>query len=320
MSTEGLLFSRFLIFIFSIIALVVCIYTFCYNFIYQSIDVVTANMTVIEYGSSNGDIIQFVDKVDGEIVSIKNKIEPYVVGMQEIVLVVAKGNIFKEIPIEIEVKDTTEPVISFVSEAISIKQGEKVDLLSNVESVVDSVDGKLSYIDDVSESMSGYYTIESDIDYNVVGNYTVRVVAVDKNNNRSEEEFTVNVLKNEISMGIVDIAYSLLGKPYLLGAHGPYAFDCSGFIQYLYSQFGINISCGSSTQLYDGFAVSYDEVLPGDIISWGYNDSLATHSSLYVGDGKMIHAANPNEGVILSDVLEWERGSSTHIIGVRRIR
>lgn len=320
MNTEELLFRRFFIFVFSIIALVVCVYTFCYNFIYQSIDVVTANMTVVEYGSSNGDIIQFVDKVDGEIVSIKNKIEPYVVGMQEIVLVVAKGNISKEIPIEIEVKDTTEPVINFVSDIISIEQGEKIDLLSNIESVVDSVDGKLMYIDNVSESIGGYYTIESDIDYNGVGSYTVRVFAVDKNNNKSEKEFTVNVLKNQISTGIVDMAYSLLGKPYVLGAHGPYAFDCSGFVQYLYSQFGINISRGSSTQLYDGFAVSYDEILPGDIISWGYNDDFATHSSLYVGYGKMIHAANPNEGVILSDVSAWERGSSTHIIGVRRIR
>lgn len=104
-----------------------------------------------------------------------------------------------------------------------------------------------------------------------------------------------------------------------MGANGPYGFDCSGFVQYVYSRLGIYISRSSSTQLYDGVAVSYSDILPGDIINWGYSNGVSTHSALYVGNGKMIHAANPSMGVIISDVGYWLSVSGTQIIGVRRI-
>ena len=320
MKTSESFLKRFLILIFTTIILVVTIYTFNYIFIYKSINVVTTKTNIIEYGSSNTDVSQFVDKVDGKILSVKNKLESRVVGKQEIVLVVAKGVVSKEIPISVEVKDTTSPTINLLSDVVTVEQGEEFDLVSNIESVVDSVDGVLSYVLDPIENSNNYYTINSDINFNVVGSYDVNIYAIDKNNNSSTSNFTVVVEKREISDRLVNMAYSQLGKPYSLGANGPYAFDCSGFVQYLYRQVGINISRGSSTQMFDGEAVSYDNILPGDIISWGYSDDFATHSALYVGNGKMIHAANPSKGVILSDVSSWARGSFTKIISVRRIK
>ena len=59
--------------------------------------------------------------------------------------------------------------------------------------------------------------------------------------------------------------------------------------------------------------------MPGDIISWGYSNGYATHSALYVGNGMMIHAANPSQGVILSNISSWDAGSSDQIISVRRV-
>ena len=58
---------------------------------------------------------------------------------------------------------------------------------------------------------------------------------------------------------------------------------------------------------------------PGDIVLWGYG-STVTHSSLYVGNGTMIHAANPGTGVIISNIDGWLRGSGTQIVSVRRIQ
>ena len=69
----------------------------------------------------------------------------------------------------------------------------------------------------------------------------------------------------------------------------------------------------------DGVGISYDNVQPGDILSWGYTDGVPTHSALYVGNGMMIHAANPSQGVLLSNVAAWTRGSGTRVISVRRI-
>ena len=70
--------------------------------------------------------------------------------------------------------------------------------------------------------------------------------------------------------------------------------------------------------MYDGQAVSYENAQPGDILSWGYNGRVS-HSAIYVGNGLMIHATNPRQGVIVSDVQSWIRGSGLNIISVRRI-
>ena len=117
---------------------------------------------------------------------------------------------------------------------------------------------------------------------------------------------------------LVSLAYSLVGSPYVSGGNTPNGFDCSGFVQYLYSRIGISVSRSARTQVYDGVAVSYDAAQPGDIISWGYG-SYVTHSALYVGNGMMIHAANPSTGVIISSVAQWLSGSGTSIVSVRRI-
>ena len=113
----------------------------------------------------------------------------------------------------------------------------------------------------------------------------------------------------------------LVSALYVAGGADPsVGFDCSGFVYYLYSRIGISISRSSSTQIYDGVPVSYDQAKPGDILSWGYVAGSPTHSALYIGNGQMIHATNPAMGVVVSNVADWTRGSGTHIIAVRRIQ
>ena len=68
-----------------------------------------------------------------------------------------------------------------------------------------------------------------------------------------------------------------------------------------------------------GVAVSRNDMMPGDIICWGYGDGVIAHTAIYVGNGQMIHAANYDQGVILSNVDSWERGSSQNVISIRRI-
>ena len=83
------------------------------------------------------------------------------------------------------------------------------------------------------------------------------------------------------------------------------------------------MSRSASTQINDGVGINYSDVQPGDILSWGYSNGVVTHSALYVGNGMMIHmmihAANPSQGVILSNVSKWLSGSTTTILSVRRI-
>lgn len=174
------------------------------------------------------------------------------------------------------------------------------------------------------------------------GTYEVVVRAVDKYGNQSSVTYSVEVSEkveevasvsnansssnyqnDYVASGnmtsLVQLAYYLIGSPYVSGGNSPAGFDCSGFVQYLYSQIGISVSRSSSTQMYDGVAVSYENAQPGDILIWGYSSGVPTHSAIYVGNGQMIHATNPVQGVIASDVAAWTRGSGTYVIAVRRI-
>lgn len=321
MKNNGESWKYFATVIVALILLSLSIYTICYREIYDSISISTVKTPTVEYGSANYDIDKLINNVDGTIVSVKQDIVTDSVGVQELILVVSKGNISKEIPVTIEVKDSIGPEIVIENDIIEIEQGTNYDILSNITNVYDNIDGDISYIDSnsVSDDSCNYYTYYSDFNYNVPGEYVVNINAVDKNLNSTSKSFKIVVNKRSVGETVSSIAYSLVGSPYIMGANGPYGFDCSGFVQYVYSRLGIYISRSSSTQLYDGVAVSYSDILPGDIINWGYSNGVSTHSALYVGNGKMIHAANPSMGVIISDVGYWLSVSGTQIIGVRRI-
>ena len=88
---------------------------------------------------------------------------------------------------------------------------------------------------------------------------------------------------SSVASGVVSLAYSLLGVPYVSGGSSPSGFDCSGFT-YLFRQYGISISRSSSAQAYGGTAVNgLANAQPGDVICypgtcwiicrWGTDDS-----------------------------------------------
>ncbi len=311
-------------------------YGYHYYRTYQSIKVVVNKTATVEYGSANYDINNLIKEVEGEIVSVKKDIDTSVVGEQEIIVEVKKENIVREIPIVVSVVDTVAPVITLKEESIEITEGEEYNFLDNIESVTDEVDGTIEFLEEVLEDSVNYYNLSYEENVFDVGTHEIKITAKDKYGNEAEATYNFvvkekpqvqpqqrvysNLPANPAGGDISSIAYSLVGMPYASGANGPYAFDCSGFVQYVYSQVGINVSRSSSTQLYDGYAVSYEEAQPGDILSWGYVDGVATHSALYVGNGQMVHAANPSQGVIASDVAAWTRGSGSRVISVRRIQ
>ena len=195
------------------------------------------------------------------------------------------------------------------------------DLKQNIESVTDVIDGELKYVSNVkvNDSHKNYYTI-SDVDFNSCGTNSVEVKAVDKYGNVSIKTFIVKVISNGKEQTISKVAYSLLGSPYVYGGTSPSGFDCSGFVQYVYSRADIKVSRSASTQLYDGYEVSYSNIRVGDIIVWGYARDSVTHTAIYVGNGKMIHAATPKDGVIINKVAGWGNYSGVHIVSIRRVK
>jgi len=117
---------------------------------------------------------------------------------------------------------------------------------------------------------------------------------------------------------IVQTAKQHLGKPYVYGASGPYAFDCSGFTSYIYKQYGYSLNRTSEGQALNGVAVSKDNLQAGDILLFTYRGMYGIgHVGIYIGDGKMIHAGNSSTGVIISEAFSGYYGA--RYVGARRI-
>ena len=91
---------------------------------------------------------------------------------------------------------------------------------------------------------------------------------------------------------IVKVAKSKLGCPYVSGAAGPYAFDCSGFVAYCMHRVGIKLTRGSAASYYKaGYNVGRNikNAQKGDIILY-YRGGRIGHCAIYIGGGRVIHA------------------------------
>ncbi|WP_240514403.1 C40 family peptidase, partial [Bacillus cereus] len=104
------------------------------------------------------------------------------------------------------------------------------------------------------------------------------------------------------SSGVVDLATKLLGKPYVFGADGPNAFDCSGFISYVFKNNGYKIG-RNSVAGYWGMVTKISDPQPGDLVFLQNTYKPGpSHLGIYVGNGEYIHAADETTGVIKSKI------------------
>ena len=108
---------------------------------------------------------------------------------------------------------------------------------------------------------------------------------------------------------VVDFALQFEGYDYVYGGKSPETgFDCSGFVYYVYKQFGYTVYPGADNQWYSlsDTVIPRDQLVPGDLVFFSSNGSPdgITHVGLYIGDGKMIHASTPSTGVIITDLSE----------------
>jgi hypothetical protein len=106
---------------------------------------------------------------------------------------------------------------------------------------------------------------------------------------------------------IVDTAASFKGVPYVYGAESPAAFDCSGFVHYVYAHAAdIELPRNSQGQYAAGSPVGIDAAKPGDILVFDTVGGAPSHVAIFVGDGTMIHAASegPRTGVIVSSLKD----------------
>ena len=100
---------------------------------------------------------------------------------------------------------------------------------------------------------------------------------------------------------VISLANSLLGTPYVYGGNSVNGFDCSGFVNYVYSNAGFSITRKSSLDYFMNDTTIVATPVPGDVVFFK-NTYISTisHMGVYIGDNKFIHAGST--GVEVSDL------------------
>ncbi|MHA7155212.1 NlpC/P60 family protein [Arthrobacter sp. TMN-50] len=99
------------------------------------------------------------------------------------------------------------------------------------------------------------------------------------------------------SAGIAGTAQSMIGSPYVYGGTSPSAgWDCSGFVQWVYAQHGIDLPRTSQAQM--GALTPTSNPQPGDLVV----QNGGGHIGIYIGGGQMVSALNPGQGTLVHAV------------------
>lgn len=120
----------------------------------------------------------------------------------------------------------------------------------------------------------------------------------------------------ELRSAIVQYALQYVGMPYVHGGRSlATGTDCSGFTSYVYAEFGYGLSRTPQGQWSsNGRSISVEEIQPGDIVCYTSGGSKCTHVGIYIGNGQIVHAANPRKGTVVNDIYYGNQ-----FIGVKNV-
>ncbi|MEV2262969.1 C40 family peptidase [Streptomyces anulatus] len=108
----------------------------------------------------------------------------------------------------------------------------------------------------------------------------------------------------------IAFAHGAIGKPYVWGATGPNAFDCSGLTQAAWKAAGVSLPRTTYTQINAGARIPRSQLAPGDLV---FFYSGISHVGLYIGGGQMIHAPRPGAPVRIAPVDEMPFAGATRV-------
>jgi len=101
------------------------------------------------------------------------------------------------------------------------------------------------------------------------------------------------------SSNLMKAAAELVGTPYVHGGQTPNGIDCSGYVLFVYSQFGVELPHSVYQQAKNAETIPIEEAVPGDIVV--FNDF--SHNGIYAGNGNFYHAPQPGDRVKLAPIF-----------------
>ena len=196
-------------------------------------------------------------------------------------------------------------------------QGTQAEILTQI--------GQGETYEVTGEPVDGWYPVQvGDMDGWVSGSYVTEETSYSYGETKEEEEARVaeetrraeateaaatqTAGSSAEGQAVVDYACQFIGNPYVWGGTSlTNGADCSGFVQSVYAHFGISLPRTTYEMVNAGYAVSYEEALPGDLILYD------GHVGLYMGNGTIVNAMNEADGIGICSA------TYTNIIAVRRV-
>lgn len=167
--------------------------------------------------------------------------------------------------------------------------------------LVSALDGQKGYV-------WGQYLAKPTTPIEVSQTNSVITVATNLTTNSSMNP-TTSSSKNSstIRQDLISYSKQYLGRPYVYGGTSLIkGIDCSSFTQQMLGKFGYKISRTSALQFKEGKKISVNELLPGDLVFYGYF-GVVSHVGIYIGDGNIIHGSNPSVGITISGIFSKGR-------------
>ena len=218
-------------------------------------------------------------------------------------------------------------VVDTINPIISIKK-DKFDYSSKISasSIADCFDlsgCKMVLKEDIDTTKSGEYevTIEAYDGANNTSSVTTKITIKEKpkpkpvyrsnmsfknmdSYNNSKNALLTEEEKKSLRRQIAAFAKQFVGNPYVYGGTSlTKGTDCSGFTMSIYANYGYRLPRISTDQAYVGKRVSASELEPGDIVV--YLDG--GHVGIYVGNGMMVHASTPKNGILYAPMYNGYR-------------
>ena len=116
---------------------------------------------------------------------------------------------------------------------------------------------------------------------------------------------------------LVGTALSLRGTPYRNGGSDPSGFDCSGFTQYVFAQYGVALPREVREQYRVGKSVNEDDLVAGDMLFFTTTDPGPSHVGIAIGGDEFVHAPSTT-GVVRVEHLSSSYWSPRYL-GARRV-
>lgn len=146
-----------------------------------------------------------------------------------------------------------------------------------------------------------------------------------QNTGSSQESLPVQASNVSFNQAIVNTAEKYLGAPYVWGGASPSGFDCSGLVQYVFSQNGVSVGRTSWQQYQESVKISRSQLQPGDLVFFNTYSTGASHVGIYIGSDPakgyrqaFIDAPAPGQSVMVQNLnnVYW----ATHYVGAGYIR